>query len=127
MYGPVRTVVWEGRSREAPPYPDLWHFCDIAISRIDFRFWWKSGHAADVTATAELDPEANISRQSGSLHLSEMTHHPLGVRLVAGEETEGADSLEYRHAAPAHGAAAASPGRPQELGLKREIHDLRHP
>ncbi len=21
MYGPVRTVVWEGRSREAPPYP----------------------------------------------------------------------------------------------------------
>src|ERR1700694_2456931 len=25
VYGPVRTVVWEGRSREAPPYPDLWH------------------------------------------------------------------------------------------------------
>ena len=24
VYGPVRTVVWEGRSREAPPYPDLW-------------------------------------------------------------------------------------------------------
>ena len=24
MYGPVRTVVWEGRSRKAPPYPDLW-------------------------------------------------------------------------------------------------------
>ena len=23
MYGPVRTVVWEGRSREAPPYPDF--------------------------------------------------------------------------------------------------------
>ena len=22
MYGPVRTVVWEGRSRKAPPYPD---------------------------------------------------------------------------------------------------------
>ena len=22
MYGPVRTVVWEGRGREAPPYPD---------------------------------------------------------------------------------------------------------
>jgi hypothetical protein len=21
-YGPVRPVVWEGRSREAPPYPD---------------------------------------------------------------------------------------------------------
>ena len=25
MYGPVRTVVWEGRSREAPPYPD-WRY-----------------------------------------------------------------------------------------------------
>src|ERR1700741_409150 len=25
VYGPVRTVVWEGRSREAPPYPDLLH------------------------------------------------------------------------------------------------------
>jgi hypothetical protein len=24
VYGPVRTVVWEGWSREAPPYPDLW-------------------------------------------------------------------------------------------------------
>src|SRR6516225_1157784 len=23
VYGPVRTVVWEGRSREAPPYPDI--------------------------------------------------------------------------------------------------------
>ena len=25
VYGPVRTVVWEGRSREAPPYPD-WRY-----------------------------------------------------------------------------------------------------
>jgi hypothetical protein len=24
-YGPVCPVVWEGRSRKAPPYPDLWH------------------------------------------------------------------------------------------------------
>jgi hypothetical protein len=35
VYGPVRTVVWEGRSREAPPYPDrsdfvLWHFSEMA-------------------------------------------------------------------------------------------------
>src|SRR5436305_3691037 len=28
VYGPVRTVVWEGRSREAPPYPDHWHCSD---------------------------------------------------------------------------------------------------
>ena len=31
MYGPVRTVVWEGRSCEAPPYPD----------RSDFVLWPK--------------------------------------------------------------------------------------
>ena len=24
MYGPVRTVVWEGSGREAAPYPDYW-------------------------------------------------------------------------------------------------------
>src|SRR3984893_638318 len=29
-YGPVCPVVWEGRSREAPPYPDHWHKADIA-------------------------------------------------------------------------------------------------
>ena len=23
MYGPVRVVVWEGRNREIPPYPDF--------------------------------------------------------------------------------------------------------
>ena len=31
VYGPVRTVVWEGRSREAPPYPDSIHVCVIPI------------------------------------------------------------------------------------------------
>src|SRR5712672_1103334 len=29
VYGPVRTVVWEGWSREAPPYPDQWHLSDL--------------------------------------------------------------------------------------------------
>ena len=27
VYGPVRTVVWEGRSRDAPPYPDWKSSC----------------------------------------------------------------------------------------------------
>jgi hypothetical protein len=26
----VRTVVWEGRSREAPPYPDLWPVASVS-------------------------------------------------------------------------------------------------
>ena len=35
MYGPVRTVVWEGRSREAPPYPD----CDELVDRDPLPRW----------------------------------------------------------------------------------------
>ena len=37
----------------AAAYDRLWHFCDIARSRIDFRFRWKSGHAADISAMTE--------------------------------------------------------------------------
>src|SRR5664279_521126 len=36
VYGPVRTVVWEGRSCEAPPYPDLWR---KAAVRRNVRCW----------------------------------------------------------------------------------------
>ena len=41
VYGPVRTVVWEGRSREAPPYPD----CATALrvtppQRCGLRHWY---------------------------------------------------------------------------------------
>ena len=31
VYGPVRTVVWEGRSREASPYPDPLPGGDVAL------------------------------------------------------------------------------------------------
>src|ERR1700757_5280787 len=31
--GPVRTVVWEGRSCEAPPYPDRWPSAEQRSSR----------------------------------------------------------------------------------------------
>ena len=31
VYGPVRTVVWEGRSREAPPYPD-WSYGPLRVT-----------------------------------------------------------------------------------------------
>jgi|SRR5262249_45536479 len=41
----------------ALPYVCYWHFGDIARSQIDFRFRWKSGRAADITAMTESDPE----------------------------------------------------------------------
>ena len=34
MYGPVRTVVWEGWSRKAPPYPDQWGEADIDVEHV---------------------------------------------------------------------------------------------
>src|ERR1700694_2074270 len=44
VYGPVRTVVWGGRSREAPPYPGrgdfvLWHISDLAGRADDVGSW----------------------------------------------------------------------------------------
>jgi hypothetical protein len=36
------------------------HECDIARSRIDFRFWGKNGRAADITGMTEFDPRADI-------------------------------------------------------------------
>src|SRR6266446_7078803 len=39
-----------------------WHECDIARSRLDFRFRGKNGHAADITRMTESDPKAVISR-----------------------------------------------------------------
>ena len=40
----------------APAQVSYWHFGDIARSQIDFRFRWKSGRAADITAISEFDP-----------------------------------------------------------------------
>ena len=53
MYGPVRTVVWEGRSREAPPYPDrsdfvLWHKTDLPMQSPLVRCWGNNGSRISV-------------------------------------------------------------------------------
>src|ERR1017187_8561452 len=42
VYGPVCTVVWEGRSREAPPYPDQSGFYEVALALV---FSARSCHA----------------------------------------------------------------------------------
>jgi len=36
-------------------YVRVWHVRDIARSRMDFRFRWKSGRAADITAMNVID------------------------------------------------------------------------
>src|ERR1700737_1409025 len=47
-YGPVCQVVWEGRSREAPPYPDLWHTASIRCGAKVRTRSERSGHAESV-------------------------------------------------------------------------------
>jgi hypothetical protein len=42
----------------------VWHLRDIAGSRVDFRFRWKSGLAADITAMTEFGVQAVF----GSIH-----------------------------------------------------------
>src|SRR5262245_13518585 len=39
-----------------------WHFCDIATSRMNFRFRWKRGRAAAITTMTEVGPEAVMGR-----------------------------------------------------------------
>jgi hypothetical protein len=64
---------WEtGRCRMAQATAPILDstFRDIARSRINFRFWWKSGHAADFTAMTEFDAWA-----LGCVHF--LTHRPV--------------------------------------------------
>ncbi len=51
-YGPVCPVVWEGRHREVPPYPDLWLNPEVQPSEIDFRFAPESGLSGGRPSTA---------------------------------------------------------------------------
>jgi hypothetical protein len=45
-------------------YVTSWHVCDIARSRMEFRFRWKNGLAPDIAAAPELTPHAVF----GSIH-----------------------------------------------------------
>src|SRR6266849_3171170 len=56
VYGPVRTVVWEGRSREAPPYPDLWHKCEVTLAPHNVRVRGQSGKHMLVLSSSQFDP-----------------------------------------------------------------------
>src|SRR6516164_8983879 len=80
VYGSVRTVVWEGRSREAPPYPDRsdfvrWPFApfrertrrgcfsgECGHRMVDTA---RSDHPAEVRVQAEHAPVAMLSGWSG--------------------------------------------------------------
>ncbi len=50
-YGPVCQVVWEGRSREAPPYPDPWPCAPRPIQDVSYHgeYWGHSGLVANIS------------------------------------------------------------------------------
>src|SRR5262249_5540301 len=56
VYGPVRTVVWEGRSREAPPYPDPWPIASLAAPQHHTCSWGNSRHGGDLAGCEPLQP-----------------------------------------------------------------------
>ena len=56
-------MVWEGRSREAPPYPDRWHIADpkILLKRhLAERVLWNGARA--VRAVAPRSTRCGLSR-----------------------------------------------------------------
>src|ERR1700676_495818 len=61
VYGPVRTVVWEGRSREAPPYPDRsdfvrWHKYEVPAASGNVRYQGQPGRHLPATSSPQFDP-----------------------------------------------------------------------
>src|SRR6266478_4076490 len=58
VYGPVRTVVWEGRSREAPPYPDRWHFSDLLTPPTNVDYQGRSGSNSDIAKSTRCRYES---------------------------------------------------------------------
>src|SRR6266478_5655499 len=81
VYGPVRTVVWEGWSREAPPYPDLWHEPDQLNPADDVRCsgWTGSGDGVRSTRLIRMyGPAARCKRfcQPGRCGLASMYAYP---------------------------------------------------
>jgi len=54
-------VVWEGRSREAPPYPDRsdfvpWHFSQVLRCPLYSRYRGKNGSDTDIVQTVAKYP-----------------------------------------------------------------------
>jgi hypothetical protein len=78
VYGPVRTVVWEGRSREAPPYPDLWPDPDKPIGVRGVRCWGTTGLTHHARETMLMTRFGRTRCKDAATHLrrSALTRSP---------------------------------------------------
>src|SRR4051812_31231170 len=81
-YGPVCPVVWEGRSREAPPYPHQWPLCQFGSDR-----------AGPADRRASRPPRPGMAVMSSRDRIYELNESPSppprppGMLLVFGLET----------------------------------------
>src|SRR4051794_32743478 len=80
VYGPVRTVVWEGWSRKAPPYPDLWRKADIRQARISAKCQKQCQKQTSMGGRIRI---ITRSRQYGA-RFSSIRHGPADARLGEG-------------------------------------------
>ena len=69
-------MVWEGRSREAPPYPDHWHFSDMAAMADDVRCRRYSGSRRS-TRFDHRGLARFLSRKSENISLKIVNEGPL--------------------------------------------------
>ena len=116
MYGPVCTVVWEGRSRKASPYPDQDKFSDMlrGLSRADRRF-----HATLRLMSKIKQTSADSNTPLVSRHGAGRTAFVLGRRAFAKvSAVEGIDVPDHLEAALSELADADGNERRDALASK---------
>jgi len=72
-YGPVCPVVWEGWRRETSPYPDQWHFSELA--RCPTLVHW---HEADLSVRSDDVRSSGQTGLSAWLSTSEFDQGDIG-------------------------------------------------
>src|SRR5450631_2489066 len=122
VYGPVRTVVWEGRSCKAPPYPDLW-----GAEQISFMRWPmtvsgpRRSYSRDLPVCLyySLKRDQNMGRALGCQQfLDRFRQESLGRKALRTDQTRRQRSkLARRHALSGARAAIARFGT--ELNSER--------
>jgi len=113
VYGPVRTVVWEGRSREAPPYPDVCWACSVA--------WrWKSSTQPDggegLATTQGLSPRGEVWRKRiANVRVDGQTSGTRRKRRTSGPLTAKSISIKDAKRRPGDCARKATELTPGDL------------
>ena len=85
VYGPVRTVVWEGRGREAPPYPD----CRARTPGSGLKFTTSEPAGRICRLLSRLDCGSVRAGSRGGEHAGERARKETGMRNEEGNPAFG--------------------------------------